>query len=86
MACVTREHLGLVLYPLGWVSHCWQQAAAVLADLERFPKRQVFRLRRLPNDLVSYQDAAEFDLFSSRFRTAAKRPPHNGKAPMPVPA
>ena len=26
-----REHLGLVLYPLGWVSHRWQQAVAVFA-------------------------------------------------------
>ena len=63
-----RDHLGLALYPLAWVSHHWQQAVAVFADLERFPRRQVFRLRQLPDDLVGYQDAAEFD-FDSRFRS-----------------
>ena len=65
-----RDHGGLVLYPLAWVSHCWQQAIAVFADLERFPNRQVFHLRQPSDDLVGYQDAAEFD-----FHTALARAP-----------
>ena len=43
-----RDHSGLSLHPLAWVSHHWQQAVAVFADLERFPRRQVFRLRKCP--------------------------------------
>ncbi len=64
-----RDQFGLVFHPLAWVSHHWQQAVTVLADLERFPKRQVFRLRHLPDDLIGFQDAVEFD-FHSRFRHA----------------
>jgi len=58
-----RQHLDLTLYPLAWVSHHWQQAVAVFADLERFPRRQVFRLRQ-PDDLIGYRDAAEFNFRS----------------------
>jgi hypothetical protein len=64
-----RDHLGLVLHPLAWVSHHWQQAVAVFADLEQFPRRQVFHLRQPSDDLVGFQNAAEFD-FYSRFRHA----------------
>ena len=67
-----RDRFGLTLYPFAWVSHHWQQAVAVLADLERFPKRQVFRLRQLPDDLVGYQDATEYDFHESRFRQRAR--------------
>jgi hypothetical protein len=63
-----RDHLGLALCPGAWVSHHWQQAVAVFADLERFPKRQVFRLGKLPDDLVGYQDATEYNFHESRFR------------------
>ena len=66
-----RDHLGLAVYPLAWVSHHWQQAVAVFADLERFPRRQVFHLRQLPDDLVGYQGAAEFDFMESPFRQRA---------------
>ena len=55
-----REHQGLTLHPLAWVSHLWQQAAAIFADLRQFPKRQVFRLWRR-DDLAGFQGAAEFD-------------------------
>jgi hypothetical protein len=58
-----REHLGMVLYPLDWTSHLWETAAAVYADLERFPRRQVFRLHTLPDDLVGFQGAAEYRLY-----------------------
>jgi len=81
-----RDHFGLALYPLAWVSHHWQQAVAIFADLERFPRRQVFPLRRLPDDLVGFQAAAEFDFFDSRFRPGAKRRPCRQRRPGPVPA
>ena len=55
-----RKHAGLTSYPLAWVSHHWQQAAAVFADLRHFPKRQVFQLQQLGN-LAGFHDAAEFD-------------------------
>jgi hypothetical protein len=80
-----RDCFGLTLYPLAWVSHHWQQAVAVLADLERFPKRQVFRLRQLPDDLVGYQDAAEYD-FQSRFRSGTNRCSHSQRKPTFIPA
>ena len=67
-----RDHCGLVLHPLAWVSHHWQQAVTVFADLERFPKRQVFQLQQLPDDLVGCQYAVEFD-FHSRFRTSLRQ-------------
>jgi len=74
-----RDHLGLVLQPLGWVSHHWQQMAAVFADLAGFPRRQVFRLRHQADDLVGFQGAAEFD-FHSRFRQADNgRPRYTGR-------
>jgi hypothetical protein len=76
-----RDHGGLILHPLAWVSHHWQQAAAVFADLERFPRRQVFRLRQPSDDLVGYQGAAEFD-FHSRFPPRPKRCPAG--QPQPV--
>jgi hypothetical protein len=53
---------------LAWVSHHWQQAVAVFVDLTRFPKRQVFGLRQLPDDLGGYQDATEYTFHESRFR------------------
>ena len=76
-----RDHLGWALHPLAWVSHHWQQATAVFADLERFPRRQVFRLRQPSDDLVGYQGAAEFD-FYSRFPPRPKRYP--ARQPQPV--
>jgi len=65
-----REHGGLVLHPLAWVSHHWQQALAVFADLERYPQRQVFYLRR--DGLTGFHDAVEFD-FRSNAGTGNRR-------------
>lgn len=62
-----REHLGLALLPLNWVSHDWQSFVAVFADLVRFPKRQVIRIRRPASDLQGYRGASEFDFYHSRF-------------------
>ena len=76
-----RDYFGLVLYPFSWVSHHWQQAVAVFADLGRFPQRQVFPLQNPPEDLVGCQDAAEYDLWHSRFRMpAAKQSPDTATA------
>ena len=72
-----RGYCGLTLYPLPWMSHHWQQAVAVLADLEHFPRRQVFPLRSLPDDLVGCQGAAECDFYGSRFRRHSYQPQSN---------
>ena len=68
-----REHYGLVVYPLAWVSHHWQQSVAVMADLEQFPQRQVFSLRHPSDDLVGFQDATAYDFVHSRFCTGSGR-------------
>ena len=72
-SAVHRRHYGLVLHPLAWVSRHGERTAAIFVDLARFPGRQVFRLDDLPGNLAGYQDAAEFNLFESRFR---RRIPH----------
>jgi len=64
-----RDCFGLALYPLAWVSHHWQEAVAVFADMDRFPRRQVFRLRQLPDDLIGFHDAAEFNFRSGYQRS-----------------
>ena len=72
LASTKRDYHGLVLYPLEWVSHRWKQAVAVLADLERFPKWQVFSLKEFPAELQGYRGAAQYDFFTSRFRSDRK--------------
>jgi hypothetical protein len=74
MARLRRHHAGLVLYPLAWVSHHWQEALTVLVDLAGFPPTQVFALDQLPGSLFGFQGAAEVDLFHSRFRQQAVQP------------
>ena len=64
------------------MSHHWQQAVAVFADLERFPTRQVFALRTLPGDLVGFQDAAVFDFHNTRFRPASGSLPSRRREPV----
>ena len=61
---------------------CWQQAVALFADLERFPRRQVLRLQNLADGLVGYQGAAEFNFFDSRFRSGAKQRAANHPEPV----
>ncbi len=80
LARFRRTHGRLVLQPLAWVSHHWRQAVTIFADLERFPRRQVFAIRRLPDDLVGFQAAAEFD-FRSRLRPAARQRPSRRERP-----
>ncbi len=64
-----REQAGVMIYPLAWVSHHWQQATTIFADLRHFPKRQVFCLQR--DSLSGFHDAAEYDLAGQQSR------PHN---------
>jgi hypothetical protein len=78
-----RSHLGLVLYPLAWVSHHWQKAVAVFADLERFPTRQVVRMLHRPDDLEGYQAAAEFH-FSGQRSTVRRRRRRRSTSPISV--
>ena len=68
---VCRRHVGLLLHPLAWVSHHADLVATIFVDLARFPKRQVVALDDLPEKLVGYQDAAEFDFLQSHFRREA---------------
>jgi hypothetical protein len=70
LADARRVHGDTVLYPFPWVSHHWHEAVTIFADLERFPQRQVFGVRRLPDDLSGFQAAAEYDF----------------RSPLPVPA
>ena len=76
-----RDHHDLVLHPLAWVSHHWRQAATIFADLDRFPRRQVFRLENLPDDLVGFHDAAEFD-FASRFTSGPQQRSRHRRQPV----
>ena len=71
LAAIRRDFFGLWLFPMAWVSGAWQQVAAVFADLRRFPLRQVFPIVRVPEDLVGFQGAVEYDFHSSRFRSAS---------------
>lgn len=68
-----RNHQGLKLLPLDWVSHRWQQFVGVFAEIGRFPQGQVFRLREAQRDLVGYRGASQFDFYESRFRRAHAR-------------
>ncbi len=74
LAAMQRNHFGLKLFPLAWVSIAWQQAVSVFADLRRFPLRQVFPIEKLPEDLIGFQGAAEYDFQSTRFRSNLPRP------------
>ena len=68
-----RDHQGLAIFPLSWVSHHWQQAAAIFADLRHFPHAQVFRLRQHV-DLAGFQDASQFDFVGLAGGRRGRRP------------
>ena len=68
-----REYHGLTLHPLAWVSHHWQQAAAIFADLRQFPRRQVFCLQQR-DSLSGFHDAAEFDFSRTDVMRRRTRP------------
>jgi hypothetical protein len=56
-----RDHCGLVLHPLAWVSHLWEKAVAVFAEVDGFPKRQVFGVNHAADDLAGFEGACEYD-------------------------
>lgn len=58
-----RDQFGLAIYPLGWVSHLWEKAVAVFADVDGVPRWQVFRLHHAPDDLVGFHGACEYDFY-----------------------
>lgn len=64
---VRREHFGLLLYPLEWVSHNVQCAVTLFADVSTWSQGHVFQLRNPAKDLVGYRGAVQFDFFSSPF-------------------
>jgi hypothetical protein len=66
-----RNHQGMILFPLPWVSRYWRQVAAIFADMEKFPKRQVFRHTQR-EDLTGFFRAVEFDFLG---RPSATRRP-----------
>lgn len=74
LASTQRNYFGLVLLPLAWVSSAWQHAATIFADLRRFSLRQVFPIANLPEDLVGFQGAAEYDFHGTRFRSTSVQP------------
>jgi hypothetical protein len=73
-----RDHRGLVIYPLAWVSHLWEKAVSVFADLDGFPRRQVFGLNNAADDSVGFQGACEYD-----FRPGQVRPRVSQSGKMP---
>jgi hypothetical protein len=63
-----RNAHGLVLYPLDWVGHEFNRIIAVFAELTPSIRRQICRIGELPDGLIGYQGAANFDFFNSHFR------------------
>jgi hypothetical protein len=69
-----RRHRGLILFPLPWVSHLWQQFTAVFADVSRFPRYQVFLGNSPSSVLQGYYGAAQFDFYpDTRGRSTSTR-------------
>jgi hypothetical protein len=64
LAKFRREHLGLSLFPLDWVSHRASSAVAIYADLEGYSQVRVFRLREEADGLCGYEGAVEFDFLT----------------------
>jgi hypothetical protein len=58
-----REHAGLDLFPLDWVSGQLRGAATVFVDLEGFPRVQTFAVTDPVTDLVGFAGASAFDFY-----------------------
>lgn len=63
-----REIANLTAYPLDWISNQLSSAVAVFAEVAPGLRRQVCRNGSLPEGLIGFHGASEFDFFSSRFR------------------
>jgi len=68
-----RDDRGLNWYPLEWVSHLWQEAVTIMADLHRFPRQQVFAAQNVPGDLQGHHGAAAYDFAGHRFGDPRRR-------------
>jgi hypothetical protein len=68
-----RTAYGLVLYPLDWVSDKLERATTVFAELTPSLRRQVFRIEKMPSDLIGFRGAWAFDFFHSRYRRIPHR-------------
>jgi hypothetical protein len=75
-----RRYLGLVLLPIEWVSHCWQQWSTVFADLSQYPRHQCLRLFDADQQLQGFTGAVRYDLVASRFNNR-RMPSRNGMEP-----
>lgn len=56
-----RDHEGLELYPLEWVSDRQRQASNLFAELNSFPQLQVFGVSHPPTNLVGFAGAMAYD-------------------------
>jgi hypothetical protein len=60
---------GLTAYPLDWVSSQLESATAMFAEVTPSMQRQVCRIGDLPQGLIGFQGASEYDFYNSRFRS-----------------
>ena len=67
-----RDHLGLALYPMEFVSFAWRQFVGIYAELPGFPQRQVLSITDPAIDLCGCVGATEYDLFHSQVWRAAE--------------
>jgi hypothetical protein len=63
-----RHKFGLLLVPMDWVSSQIEMAKAVFAEVRPSLRQQVCRIGRLPEGLIGYQGASEYDFWNSKFR------------------
>jgi hypothetical protein len=70
-----RRYLGLILLPLEWVSHAWQQWVTLFADLSQFPTHQCLGYGDPVESLKGFSGAMKYDLLASRFKAASSRQP-----------
>lgn len=63
-----RRHDQLLLLPMNWVSHVWEDLAEIYVDLDRYPKTQI-----VDAQLSGYRGATEFDFRRTRFSKRSKR-------------
>lgn len=64
LAKFRREHRGLVLYPLDWVSDHVQRATDLFAEVKGVRRWQVFGIENPHTTLVGFAGAATFDFHS----------------------
>ena len=58
----------LWLLPVDWCSDALDQAVAIFAEMTGFPRLQLFRVDRLPDDLCGYRGAMSWDFVHTPWR------------------